>query len=45
MKVYGSYLRYMKVYDGIWKYMEVYKVYLDIMKKSSGRDGKGREGK
>ena len=33
----------MKVYEGIWKYMEVYKVYPDILKKSSGREGKGRE--
>ena len=45
MKVYGSYLQYMKVYEGIWKYMDVYKVYLDILKNSSRRVGKGREGK
>ena len=35
----------MKVYEGIWKYMEVYKVYPDILKKSSTRERKGREGK
>ena len=40
MNVYGRYLMSMKVYDGIWKYMEVYKVYMDILKKSTGTDPK-----